>query len=183
MIAIIFAHPWEGSFNKAILDAITVKLDHENREYRVIDLHKDNFDPVMSTADLALYSKGKSADPRVEEYQNILKSADEVIFLFPIWWGTMPAILKGFFDKVLLVNFSHNYENGWTPLLKIKKTWVITTSESPTDKFRKPIEVEFIQNNLEPVGISNGQWINCDHASKGSQEHRDHFISDVVEII
>ncbi len=183
MIAIIFAHPWEGSFNKAILDAITLKLNHENRDYTVIDLHKDNFNPVMTTADLALYSKGQSADPLVEKYQNILNSADEAIFLFPIWWGTMPAILKGFFDKVLLVNFSHNYVNGWTPLLKINKTWVITTSESPTEKFKNPIEVEFIQNNLEAVGFNNGQWINCEHASKGTQEHRDNFIKEVVEII
>lgn len=183
MIAIIFAHPWSGSFNKAILDDITSKLDKEDRDYTVIDLHADEFNPTMSVEDLSLYSKGLSADPLVKKYQDILKSADEVFFLFPIWWGTMPAILKGFLDKVLLVNFSHNYENGWTPLLDIKRTLVITTSESPTVNFSNSIETELIQNNLQSVGFNNGQWINCEHASRGSQEHRDNFIKELIKVI
>ena len=95
----------------------------------------------------------------------------------------MPAIVKGFLDKVFLVNFSHNYENGWTPLLNIKRTLVITTSESPTANFSNSIETELIQNNLQSVGFNNGQWINCEHASRGSQEHRDNFIKELVKVI
>ena len=49
---------------------------------------------------LALYSQGKSIDPLVEKYQEILKKTDEIILIFPIWWSSMPAILKGFFDKI-----------------------------------------------------------------------------------
>lgn len=183
MTVIIYAHPWTGSFNKAILDAITNKLETENKAYKVIDLHADEFNPTMSVEDLALYSRGKSADPLVEKYQEIVKSATEVFFIFPIWWGTMPAILKGFLDKTLLVNFSHNYENGWTPLLNIDRTLVITTSESPTAKFSNAMEIELIQNNLQAVGFNNGEWINCEHASRGSKEHRAEFISSLLQKI
>lgn len=183
MIVIIQAHPWSGSFNQAILDAITVKLTADKKEYTVINLHKDNFNPVMTEADLALYARGEFADPLVGNYQEILKGADEVVFLFPIWWSGMPAMLKGFFDKVLLVNFSHNYENGWTPLLNIKKTVVVTTSESPTEKFRNAIEGDFIQNSLQAVGFQNPIWLNCEHVGFGTPEHRAEFLKEVAETI
>lgn len=179
MVTIVFTHPWHGSFNKAILDTITAKFDTENKAYQIIDLPKDNFKAEMTEADLAVYNKGKSADPLVSKYQEMLKVSDEVIFIFPIWWGTMPAILKGFFDKVLLVNFSHNYNNGWTPLLDIKRTTVLTTSESPTDNFRSSIEDGFINSMLYSVGFKDAAWINCDSTSHGTDEHRKGFLVKV----
>ncbi len=99
---IIFAHPWHGSFNKAILDAVILELDKHQIEYRVIDLNKDGFNPVMLESELALYSKGQHADSLVQKYQSILKDTDELILIFPIWWYNIPAILKGFIDKVML---------------------------------------------------------------------------------
>lgn len=182
MVTIILAHPWHGSFNKAILDAVINKFDQENKAYKVLDLNKDNFNPVLTESDLALYSKGQSKDPLVEKYQNVLKTSDEVIFIFPIWWGTMPAILKGFLDKVLLVNFSHNYENGWTPLMKIKKTSVITTSQSPTENFKAGIEGNFIAN-ITSVGFNNATWLNCEETSYGTQEHRIEFLKKAADLV
>lgn len=183
MVTIVFSHPWHGSFNKAILDVVTQKLDKENKAYEVIDLPKDNFNPALTEADLALYSRGQSADPLVAKYQNILKKSDEVIFIFPVWWGTIPAILKGFFDKVLLVNFSHNYENGWTPLLKINKATVISTSESPGDNFRNSIENVFIKDMLNAVGINNATWYNNAQTSYGTDEQRQAFLKKIEELV
>lgn len=183
MVTIIFTHPWHGSFNKAILDTITAKLDKENRAYQVIDLPKDNFNPTLSESELAVYSRGEALDPLVSKYQGMLSASDEVVFIFPIWWGTMPAILKGFFDKVLLVNFSHNYNNGWTPLLKISKTSIITTSESPTVNFKSSIEDNFIGSMLYPVGFANATWLNCESTSHGSSDNRKEFLNRVGELI
>ncbi len=67
MITIIFAHPWHGSFCKAVLDTITNKLAKDNRQYQVIDLNKDNFNPVLTESELALYSRGLFTDPLVEK--------------------------------------------------------------------------------------------------------------------
>lgn len=182
MVTIIFGHPWHGSFNKAILDTITNKLEKEHKEYQVIDLNKDNFNPVLTEQDLKLYSKGQSSDPLVTKYQDILKKTDELVFIFPIWWGTMPAILKGFFDKVLLVNFSHNYENGWTPLLTVDKSIVITTTESPTENFSNEIENVYFNDMLLPVGIKNPTWLNNQGTSHGSNEQRVEFLKKVKNL-
>lgn len=181
MVAIILAHPWHGSFNKAILDTITAKFDKENRAYQVIDLHKDNFNPACTEKELAVFNQGKSLDPLVPKYQEILRHADEAIFIFPIWWSTMPAILKGFFDKVLLVNFAYNYNNGWTPLLNVNKATVITTSESPTENFRSSIEDNFIPSMLYSIGMKNATWLNNEQTSSGTDEQRKAFLKKVEE--
>jgi putative NADPH-quinone reductase len=183
MTTIIFAHPWHGSFNKSILDTIIKTLENSGERYRIIDLNKDKFNPVLEEEDLALYSQGKYADPLVGEYQKIVGETTRLICIFPIWWGTTPAILKGFFDKVLLYGFAFSYENGWTPLLKINKALVITTSESPTEDFRLPIEQFFIPSMLNTVGINNVDWLNCDHTSHGTDEHRKDFLQKIEDQI
>ena len=84
MKTIVFAHPWNGSFNKAILDKVVEKLDETKEKYTIIDLNKDKFNPVMTEEELSLYSQGKSIDPLVKKYQEILKNTDELILIFPI---------------------------------------------------------------------------------------------------
>ena len=181
MVTIVFSHPWHGSFNKAILDKITAKFDENGTSYNLIDLVKDGFNPSFSEQDLALYKKGETTDPLIHKYQKYIKESDEMIFIFPIWWSTMPADLKGFFDKVLLVNFSHNYQNGWTPLLKINKTTVVTTSQSPTANFKMAIEECFIKQMLYAVGINNATWLNCEQVGTGSREMREDFLTQVEQ--
>jgi putative NADPH-quinone reductase len=167
MITIVFAHPWHGSFNKVILDTITNKLDNENRPYVIIDLHKDKFNPGFSEEELAVYNQGKALDPLISCYQEAITESDEIIFIFPNWWNTIPGILKGFFDKVLLKDFAFNYEGGFNALLKINKTTVITTSEHPSPNFKNSIENGFIGDMLNPVGICNATWLSCEGTYAG----------------
>lgn len=179
MVAIIFAHPWHGSFNKVILDTITAKYDKENKAYEVIDLNKDGFNPVFTEEELAGYSSGRYTDPLVGKYQSIIGKADEVIFIFPNWWNTMPAILKGFFDKVLLKDFAFNYEGGFNPLLEIDKAVIITTSEHPSANFKDMIEKSMVGDMLNPIGIKNAIWLSCEKTAKGPDENRIEFLRKV----
>ena len=183
MVTIIFSHPWHGSFNKAILDAITAKLEKENKDYQVIDLHKDGFNPVISEAELAGYNQGKATDPLVLKYQEYVSKTDEILFIFPNWWNTIPAILKGFFDKVLLKDFAFNYVGGFNPLLSINKSLVITTCEHPSANFEYFITHCFAEDMLASVGIKNMQWLNCTGTSHGGDENRKAFLEKVVNAI
>lgn len=185
MTTIIFAHPWHGSFNKAVLDLIAVTLAERGDEYTVIDLLKDGFNPAISEQELALYNQGKFLDPLVGKYQELIKNSDRIIFLFPVWWGSMPAILKGFFDKVWLKGFSHNYdENGnLQPLLSIGKSYIFTTSQAPTELFKSYMTEYFKPFFMDTVGINNAVWLNCDQASYGPQEHRQNFLGKIKKLI
>ncbi len=183
MVTIVFSHPWHGSFNKAILDTITAKLASENKEFQVIDLHKDGFNPVFSEAELGVYNEGKALDPLIIKYQGHISITERIIFIFPNWWNTIPAILKGFFDKVLLKDFAFNYEGGFNPLLSIDKTLVITTSEHPSANFDYFINHCFAEDMLASVGIKNMQWLSCTGTSKGGDEKRKEFLRKVEEAI
>lgn len=183
MVTIILAHPWHGSFNKAIMDAITGKLEKENKAYQVIDLHKDGFNPVFSEKELSGYSEGKAFDPLVLKYQEYIAKTDQIVFIFPNWWNMIPAILKGFFDKVLLKDFAFNYVGGFTPLLSIDRTLVVSTCEHPSANFDYFVNHCFAEDMLASVGIKNMQWLNCVGTSHGTDENRKTFMEKVLEAI
>lgn len=185
MVTIVFAHPWHGSFNKVILDTVVKNLSDKNKDYQIIDLHKDKFNPVYEEEELALYSKGQFKDEIIGKYQSMIKNSDEIVFIFPIWWSDMPGILKGFFDKVFLKDFAFNYEGGWNPLLNIEKTTVITTSEQDTENlvnFSGDRINGLVKTILPSVGMKNGVWLNCEQTTHGTQEHRVEFLNSLKNI-
>ena len=186
---IIFAHPWHGSFNKAILEAVTKELDVQTKDYMVIDLNKDGFNPVMQESELALYSRGQSLDPLVTKYQKALDETNELIFIFPIWWYNIPAILKGFIDKVMLKGYAYTETvTGLKGKLNnIKRTMIFTTSESPTiyiNLFKgNPIKGVFIKGALKGVGLRNIIWLNCGRTTSGPRKKKDEYIIKVIKAL
>jgi len=154
----------------------------------LIDLNKEKFNPVMQETELALFSQGKSLDPLVEKYQKMLSNADRIIYIFPIWWGGAPAILKGFIDKVMLKNFAYTQEKMGLKgkLTHIKEAIIITTSEAPNPILKiylgNPIKRVFINLALKGVGIKKCKWINSDMTAGGSNERRIKFLAKVEKI-
>ena len=186
MKTIVFAHPWNGSFNKAILDKVVEKLDETKEKYTIIDLNKDGFNPVMTDEELSLYSQGKSIDSLVEKYQEILKNTDELILVFPIWWMSIPAILKGFFDKVMTKGFA--YESTQTRikglLTNIKTAKMITTATAP--KFLLNITgfgITMKKANLGGIGIKKMKWIHYSLRMQGKDEDRKKFLENVGKFV
>jgi NAD(P)H dehydrogenase (quinone) len=157
---IIYAHPNEKSYNASILTHIEKELERRKETVDVIDLYKEKFNPVMDENELALYSTGGFIDPKVGEYRQKIEAADHLIFIFPVWWYDLPAILKGFMDKVLLKNWAYEYSKAGLPVGKltfIKKTTVITTMKSPGWYYwllyRNSIRYHFIQGTLKFCGM------------------------------
>ena len=97
---VIFNHPYEGSYCAAVRQAVISGLKTAGAEIDVLHLDQDGFDPVMSTEELAGFNQGIASDPKVLDYQARIADADHMVFIFPIWWELMPALTKGFMDKV-----------------------------------------------------------------------------------
>ncbi|MCL2042294.1 MAG: NAD(P)H-dependent oxidoreductase [Bacteroidales bacterium] len=184
MTTIIFAHPWHGSFNKAILDTVTAELQSRPVSYQVIDLNKDNFNPAMTERELSLFAKGESSDPLVSKYQNMLKDTENLIFIFPFWWSGVPAILKGFFDKVMLKNFAYTATSSGLKgkLTHIQSATVIVTGQAPkwhVKYFRgNPIQKTLIGATLKTIGVKKAKWLYCSDVY-GAPEKRERFLSKV----
>ncbi|WP_195939264.1 NAD(P)H-dependent oxidoreductase [Romboutsia sp. 1001713B170131_170501_G6] len=173
---IIVASPSEKSFSKKIVEKLSKKLIENKAEYEIIDLYKDNFNPVMTEKEEMLYNEGKTDDELVKKYQQSIRDSDEMILVFPVWFNNVPAILKGFFDKVFIKNFAFSEEDNKTKglLTNIKSGMVITTSESNTsylkDKLDNPIETVIIKGTLEVCGMENMKYINLNVEDKEKED-------------
>lgn len=100
-----------------------------------LDLYADDFDPRLTAAERSSYFTGSYDHSAVEPYVARLKSADGLILVFPQWWFNLPAILKGFVDRVFVpgVAFETDADGGrLIPKLgNIRHFWAITTTGSP----------------------------------------------------
>lgn len=165
---IVLAHPYHGSFNKAIFDVVLAKEKKTSANINIIDLNKENFNPVLTEKDLSTYYKGVVNDPLVKKYNEILDRTNKIILIFPIWWYDMPAILKGFFDKTMLKDSAFTEdERGLTAIRNIEQTIVLTTSGAMSDElvneFGDPINGPLITATFPRIGFNNPTWYNVEN--------------------
>lgn len=125
---IIYAHPDTGGHNPAILGETIKQLKKHKVDYDLIDLYKINYDPVLHENEH--YTRGnKEVSVQNKEFQNKISVARNLIFIYPVWWSSMPAILKGFVDRVFTGGFAFKYVNGKpVGLLKGKKAVAFITT-------------------------------------------------------
>lgn len=166
-VLIVYNHPYSGSFCNAILNAVTNGLQKAHHQVDLIHLNRDNFNPVMTEADLKAFIAHKPIDPQVIQYNERLKAADHLIFIFPIWWDIMPAQTKGFIDRVLFpgVVYDHHPRGfGLIPLLKnLKSITLITTMNKPRWLYSlfigNLIQKVMLKSVFKTMGYKNLSWI------------------------
>ncbi len=128
---IIYAHPNTKGHCPFILEQVIKNLKSKKIKYELLDLYRMNYDPVMHESEI--YTAGRyKISVQNKKIQEKINKTDLLIFIYPIWWASMPAILKGFFDRVLTSHYAFEYR-GSRPvgLLKGKKAIVFMTSGGP----------------------------------------------------
>ncbi len=104
---IVYTHPNEKSLNSSIFNNVKEIIKSNKHEFDIIDLYKENFNPVL------VFNENQKRrdlfkDQETEKYRKLIEKAELIIFIYPVWWNEMPAILKGFIDrfllKILLIN-------------------------------------------------------------------------------
>ncbi|WP_313630448.1 NAD(P)H-dependent oxidoreductase [Enterococcus devriesei] len=178
---LIIDHPWKESFNHQLLNTLIAGLEEDQKIYKVIDLYKDGFDPVMKTEELAGYQNGLVLDPLVLHYMNLLRETTQLVIVFPIWWYSSPASLKGFLDKVLLNEFAFfDGGNGIQPLLSIESVVVFTTSDQPTEGLEQHCTRSYkhqLTTTLEDVGLRNISWYHLGSLKQLGEDERKAYLS------
>ena len=184
---LIIDHPWKGSFNHGILNHLITGLEQDQKIFQVIDLNKDGFDPVMKEEELAVYQSGSVLDPLVLHYMNLLRETSQLVLIFPIWWYSSPASLKGFLDKVLLNEFAFfDGGNGIQPLLSIDSVVVFTTSDQPTEGLEKRCTRSYkhqLTTTLEDIGMRNISWYHLGSVKNLTVEERQAYLESVYSKI
>ncbi len=131
-ILLILGHPSENSFCKAIIDAYQKGAEEAGANCRTICLSRLNFNVNLSDG----YRTGESVqleDDLIASQQLILW-ADHVVLAYPNWWGFMPALTKGFIDRVFLPGFAFKHRSGKIfpeKLLKGKSMRLLITMDTP----------------------------------------------------
>jgi putative NADPH-quinone reductase len=107
---IIYCHPHNKSHNSRILQAVKKSLG--KKKYEVLDLYKMRFNPAYSKNEYshAFLRKDRIIEPSILKIQKKIEKAKNLIFIYPVWWYNMPAMLKGFTDRVFTPGFAYNFK-------------------------------------------------------------------------
>lgn len=129
-ILIINGHPDKESFNFALAEAYKKGARESGSKIRVINIRELDFNPNLEYG----YRKRTELEPDLVKAQSKLEWADHLVWVYPVWWSSVPAIMKGFLDRLLLPGFAFNKrENSLfsDKLLKGKTARIICTLDQP----------------------------------------------------
>lgn len=126
-VLIIYSNHNTGNFNHKLLDRVVKKFINKGDEVVVRDLYNMNFDPVLSPGDFEMIAAGNTPDD-IKKEQELVSWSDTLLFIYPVWWGGMPAIMKGYIDRIFSWGFAYKSNgNGPYPLLTDKKAIVMSS--------------------------------------------------------
>jgi putative NADPH-quinone reductase len=194
-VLIVFDHPYKKSYCSAILESVKKGLKQAGHQIDLIDLVEDGFDPVMHEQDLEAYvialnnpeKANKLLSPQVKEYKERLNKAQHIIFIFPIWWALMPALTKGFIDKLIFPGFAYEFNKKGTRLIgklkNLQAVTMITTMNTPrfiySTLMGNAIKKALLFNTFWNLGIKKRKWISLNMVKFVSQEKRVKWLASI----
>jgi NAD(P)H dehydrogenase (quinone) len=129
-IYLLLGHPNNDSFNAALADAYEEAARHAGHEVRRQNIGELVFDPILWKG----YSTIQPLEPDLVTAQENITWCERWVLFYPIWWGSIPALLKGFFDRALYSGFAYRYHKRdpmWDGLLKGRSAHIFSTSDAP----------------------------------------------------
>ena len=155
-ILIINGHPNKDSFNFALAASYKKGAESSGAEIKEIVIAGLQFNPNLQGG----YRKRTDLEPDLLDAQEKIRWADHLVWVHPVWWGGLPAITKGFIDRVFLPGFAFQYKENsvwWDKLLKGKTARIITTIDQPSWYYRfmysQPSVNQLKKSTLEFCGV------------------------------
>lgn len=134
---IISGHPNGGSLNGALARAYADGAAEAGAEVELLELASLSFDPVLRPrgphSGAEAIASRQAFEPDLAAAQHAIERANHLVFVFPVWWGGLPALLKGFIDRVFLPGWAYKQAPGGMPekLLKGRTARVVMTMDAP----------------------------------------------------
>jgi putative NADPH-quinone reductase len=178
-ILIINGHPNKDSFCFALAEAYKKGAISAKNEVKEIVISELKFNPNLQFG----YQKRTELEPDLLDAWEKIKWADHLVWVHPVWWGGLPAITKGFIDRLFLPGFTFQYrENSpwWDKLLTGKTAHIITTLDQPSWYYRfafgrpsvnqlkksilgfcgvKPVKVSYIGPIKDSSDVARKKWL------------------------
>lgn len=167
MKLIIYSNPNPKSFTYALKNAYAEYFSNKTENYKEIDLYSN-----PKYLKIGGYSKELKA-----KLQKLIKNSDELIFIHPLYWINMPAVMKNFFEEVFTEGFAYSYlgqNREFTPLIKDKKAKVIITGnglKSEYQDFNGDTDFQIVWKDLlSAMGFSSPKVIYIGGMDRNSQK-------------
>jgi len=207
-VLIVHAHPEPRSFTSAMKDEAVREFEAAGCEVRVSDLYAKRFNPVASADDFTAraqadylvyaleqrhaYAQESLAPDVAEEVANVIW-ADTVVLNFPIFWFSVPAIMKGWIDRVFRLDTAYGYPQGVTPdgvprgLLVARHAFVFNTSNTPAERerllFGDPLDVLWKRCVFGLCGVDAVTRRMVGPVSGSTAEQRSEWIGEMLQAI
>jgi NAD(P)H dehydrogenase (quinone) len=128
---VIVAHPRAESLTMSLARAYIAELAALGHQHTLYDLYCMGFDPVLTAAEM-MQTQAGAGPPEVRQAQQDLEVAEVITVIYPLWWLSMPAILKGYIDRVFARGFAYESHQGVVRgLLTGRQCVLVTLSGSP----------------------------------------------------
>ena len=190
---LLFAHPNPKSYNAAVLQTIQQALEQKKAEVKVKDLYAMNWDPLLSQSDFKAFHeayRGVGSYPDdIKKEQDDIAWADAIVVVFPVWWYSVPAILKGYMDRVFSMGFAYKHtRKGPQGLLSGKKVLVISTSGEDEIGAKASGMIETIEKGLVKgvfsfCGFDECKYKNLFAVTVVSDQERQQMLAEVGELV
>lgn len=163
-VLVIAAHASEGTFGSALAQAYAQAARQAGHEVRLIALDRLAFDPILHQG----YKVVQELEPDLLQAQELITWAQHLVFAFPVWWGGIPALLKGFLDRTMLPGFAFKYQKGKAfpaKLLGGRSAHLLVTMDTPPWYYRLVYRAPAIRQmqttTLEFCGITPVKTLSC----------------------
>lgn len=185
---IVYVNPDTESFSHRILETVKDYSLEKGHEVEVRDLYKMNFNPVLSLEELRALDKDNSVSADVKEEQKYLDWAEVVTFIYPIWWQ-IPAMMKGYMDRVFSYEYAYVYtDKGPKGLLGDKKVFRFNSMGTHREVYEKnglrvAYESAIDEGILQSTGMKVVESRLFGPSPRRNKELGDKYLEEIKEII
>lgn len=184
-ILIINGHPDKESFNFALAAAYKKGAETSNAEVQQINIRDLEFNPNLEYG----YRKRTHLEYDLLEAQAMIKWADHLVWIYPVWWGSVPAIMKGFIDRVFLPGFAFKKREGsvwWDKYLSGRTSRIICTLDQPPWYYRwingKPSHNAMKKLTLRFVGIKKVRTTTIGPMRLSTEDFRNKWLKKIEKM-
>ncbi len=184
-ILIINGHPNKESLNFALATAYQKGALESGATVSIIHIGDLNFDPNLAYG----YQKRMELEPDLVDSLTKIRQAEHLVWVHPVWWGGMPALMKGFIDRLFLPGIAFKYrENSvwWDKLLTGKTARIITTLDQPSWYYRfmfgRPSVNQLRRSVLEFCGVKPVKVTYVGIIKKSTVEQREKWLYQAYQL-
>jgi NAD(P)H dehydrogenase (quinone) len=160
-VLVVTAHPRENSLTQSVAEKVCGGLVESGCTVELADLYAENFDPRLNTQDEPDWEDTeKEYSVEVKKEVARIERADAMIMVFPVWWWSMPAMLKGWIDRVWGYGFAYG-EGNTLPVQKIVSIGVSANSESDESSqiFFESLKKQMVEGICHYCGVKDATFV------------------------